>query len=406
VLAGVLLVPALYGLTREVFDRRTARVAAVLAVPAPFLVWYSQEARMYSLFMLAGVCSVWAQVVAQRRGSVGAHVVWGLGLAAMVWIQWFGLLPVAVQLVTGLVLALRRRGDVGIGRPLLLLAATVGVLAVAVAPLVPLLTEQLAAYGERGAGLGSTPSVAGADAAGGGGPADVITVYAVIANVVWSLAGYHGDSVMAQLGALWPVGMLVALLALGRRLTAETKLVAAVALVPAFALFLVGLTKRDLFELRYFALLTPLLLVLLARATTTVARGAASLALALVVLVGASTVGLVDQQLNGANPRLFDFRGAVADIRAAGGDDAVVAVEPGYVRTVTDYYGPELRVRGALGLDPDAVGPEGIDVMVAERFIGNVEGAGAVGAVLARLEERFGPPKRVEHANVVVWRFR
>src|SRR6185503_12703607 len=51
-IAGVALVPVLFWVGRVCFDRRTGWVAATLAAVAPFGVWYSQEARMYSLFML------------------------------------------------------------------------------------------------------------------------------------------------------------------------------------------------------------------------------------------------------------------------------------------------------------------------------------------------------------------
>src|SRR3546814_5058270 len=69
IVVGAALGPVMYGAAKAAFDRRTARVAALLVVPAPFLVWYSQEARMYSLFMLIGVAGVWAQIVALRTRS-------------------------------------------------------------------------------------------------------------------------------------------------------------------------------------------------------------------------------------------------------------------------------------------------------------------------------------------------
>src|SRR5690606_15478269 len=99
-----------------IFDRRTARVAAFLAVPAPFLVWYSQEARMYSLFMLIGVASVWAQVVALRTGRWRPFVLWGLASAALLWTQWFALLPLAAQQVATAVHLWQRRREPGQAR--------------------------------------------------------------------------------------------------------------------------------------------------------------------------------------------------------------------------------------------------------------------------------------------------
>lgn len=406
VLFGAALVPALHGMARELFDRRTAQVAAALAVPAPFLVWYSQEARMYALFMLIGVLAVWAQVAALRRGSAAAFAAWGVASAALVWTQWFALLPLLVQqAITAAVLWRRRRdragGDAAPAGPLL--ARWVGSLAltiVLVLPLVPFVQDQLAAYGQRGAGL-TMPAAAGADSSD---VASGLSSYAVIANLLWAVGGYHSDDVMVRLGALWPLALLACLLLLGRRLQWTTGLLLCVALVPGALLFVVGHTKRDLFELRYFVLAAPLLLVVVARAVTTLARTRASLAGATAALLAVSSLALVDQQVNGTNPRLYDFRGAVAEIEETAQPGDVLAYAPAYLDGVLAYYAPEMP-----GTPLGAIRPETVDgqiyVVVAERFLTG-DTAGRIGDVLAGLEQARGRPDRFERPNVIVWRFR
>ena len=52
VLIGTLMVPLTYRLAAHLFDRGTARLAALLVAASPVLVWYSQEARMYALMAL------------------------------------------------------------------------------------------------------------------------------------------------------------------------------------------------------------------------------------------------------------------------------------------------------------------------------------------------------------------
>jgi len=56
-------------------------------------------------------------------------------------------------------------------------------------------------------------------------------------------------------------------------------------------------------------------------------------------------LGLADQQSNDGNPRLFDFRGAIKEIKADAGPKSLVLYEPPDMRYVLEYYAPELRRR-------------------------------------------------------------
>ncbi len=57
---GVLVVLGAYLAGAMMKNKRTGLLAAMLAAMNPFLIYYSQEARMYQLLALAGVFSVWA----------------------------------------------------------------------------------------------------------------------------------------------------------------------------------------------------------------------------------------------------------------------------------------------------------------------------------------------------------
>lgn len=62
VMFGVLLIPVTADIAARLFNRRIALVSAVLIALNPFLIWYSQEARMYAPAVFFGTLSVWAFV--------------------------------------------------------------------------------------------------------------------------------------------------------------------------------------------------------------------------------------------------------------------------------------------------------------------------------------------------------
>ena len=57
---GLLALPLLYALGRRLFGPHTGLAALWLAAFAPFLVWYSQEVRMYTLGAFLGLLCLWA----------------------------------------------------------------------------------------------------------------------------------------------------------------------------------------------------------------------------------------------------------------------------------------------------------------------------------------------------------
>ena len=400
-LAGAGLVPVLWLAGRSLYDRRTALVAAALGAVSPLLVWYSQEARMYSLFMLLAVVALWAQVKAVREGGTGAWAWYAVASAALLWTQYFSVLVVAVQQVgfAAAVLRARREDRANAARIARGWVLSMLAIAVAVAPLFPIFSDQVASYGSRRAA--SPPSAAGAAAAGG---VDQLSVYSVLANAVWAVAGFHADRTMAQIVALWPLGLLVCLLVLGRRRSAATTLVVAMATFPPAVLFFVGLHKRDLFELRYFVATAPLAVLLAARFLTTIARARWAVPIASGLAVAVLLAGLADQQLNGANPRRYDFRGALASVEARAHPGDTVLFAPSYLAAVVDYYGHGLPARPLVGTAPPSGG--GVFVVATFRTINEKATSATVGSRLADLEHGRRVVARFDRPNVRVWELR
>ncbi len=68
-IAGTLVIPVLYELGRELYDRRTGLIAAAFAAVSPLLIWYSQEVRMYEFAALFGLLALLTQLRVIRNGD-------------------------------------------------------------------------------------------------------------------------------------------------------------------------------------------------------------------------------------------------------------------------------------------------------------------------------------------------
>lgn len=97
VMMGVLTVPLLYVLGKRLWNERAGMLAATLAAVSPFLIWYSQEARMYT--SLAAVSTASAYLLLRAVEPGGAHsrrwLAWTLVTAAALYTHFtaFFLLP-------------------------------------------------------------------------------------------------------------------------------------------------------------------------------------------------------------------------------------------------------------------------------------------------------------------------
>ncbi len=117
---GAAAVPVAFAAARELVGRRAGLAAAVLIAVNPLLVWYSQEARAYSLLVLTSGVAFWMFARARTDPTPRRLAAWGIAGAAALCTHYFAvflLMPEALWL-----LADRRAGL----RPRLLAVAIVG----------------------------------------------------------------------------------------------------------------------------------------------------------------------------------------------------------------------------------------------------------------------------------------
>jgi hypothetical protein len=87
----------------------------------------------------------------------------------------------------------------------------------------------------------------------------------------------------------------------------------------------------------------PLLILAAARAVTSWPRSRVGAGLLATAATATLVVGLTDQQLNGDNPRRYDFEPALSRISAAAGPNDKVVLAPAYLRPLVSYYAPQLQ---------------------------------------------------------------
>src|SRR5919202_1652203 len=210
---------------------------------------------MYPFVTLFGLLALLTQLRVIRKPTMGNWALYILATAALLWSHYFGLLLIGVQQLIFLgVLVHRRRA----GEPVKGLAMGFGYSAVVLAmQLVVLVTFASNQFDSTGGAAGS-PS----------GTYDALSFYAVVSNIAWALWGYHPDGITELLAALWPLGLLLSLLLLGRGGSRQTIILGVAALVPIVLLLGVAAFDRELWEVRYFLVAVPLLLLLIARLVT------------------------------------------------------------------------------------------------------------------------------------------
>ena len=105
-LAGVAVIPVAYLVARELRGRRAGLMAAALVAVNPMLLWYSQEARAYSLLVLLCSVSLLYCVRAQRYGRRRDFTVWGIASGLALATHYFAVFTLFAEAL----ILLRRRG--------------------------------------------------------------------------------------------------------------------------------------------------------------------------------------------------------------------------------------------------------------------------------------------------------
>jgi mannosyltransferase len=344
-----------------------ALAAALIALAAPYAIWYGQEAKVYALLLLCAALITWALPRALRTN---ARRDWAVLAAACVVALFVHRLSALLTLAAGwaaLALARPQAGPTivwGGRRRLLggalLAAASVGLVAAMVA------------------GLGSESAATGAYIPAGPASALWLTL------VRFSVDRWPGDAPwwwVAPWLALLAWGLARALLDLRVAARRRTAAVLLTLLFVPVLLFLAQLLFTRVYEARYLIIAFPAWALLLAyplaaRPNPQAPIHAALLACALL------TAGLALFQptfgLFSGDPVKEQYREAIGELAAHVHPDDAVVIHPGYIRPLYDYYmgrwtadpAPEPLTFGNFWRGPTAYGQREWDIERREKLAG------------------------------------
>jgi hypothetical protein len=126
-------------------------------------------------------------------------------------------------------------------------------------------------------------------------------------------------------------------------------------------------------------------------------------ALAATAVFATLAIGSADQQLNGTNPRVYDFEGALAEVDRRAGPGDVVVYSPPYLDQVVDYYGRDLDARP---IDDGVPSPHrGRRVFVVGSFLDKRQYAAQTGAAVEELRDKGHLVDTFERPQIRVWEF-
>jgi mannosyltransferase len=131
--AGLLAVPVSFFAVRGLVGERVGLAVAWLCATSPLLVWYSLDARAYSLLVLASMLSVWGLANLIERATTRRWALWALAGVACIWTHYYGAFLIGGELAV----IVWRRPELRRA-----LAAWTGVIVLCTLPLLPTFLEQ------------------------------------------------------------------------------------------------------------------------------------------------------------------------------------------------------------------------------------------------------------------------
>lgn len=340
---GIAAIPLFYWLGRTVYDRRVGITASLIVALSPFFVWYSQEARMYTMMLVFALVSTGALWKALESGKARWWTTFALATAAGLMTQYFFGFLVAGQ---GLFVLMRRAEHAAAEppahaharprarrRPIPTVLAWGAALAFAAIPLGWWLPQVLA-HAELFRGVSGAFNY--------GGPAPIVGVHfneTVLVPVQW-LFGFHSELVTRDLVAGWPLLITFVFLSasLVRRVSGRTAYLVTSGVGGAALIALLGTWQPIVLEARYFTAVGVPLVVLASRTLVELLPSARRVLVGLMLVV--ALVAWTDQSFNPDSVVKWDNRAAMGIVADGFKPGDTILLIPNFVSSIPEYYLP------------------------------------------------------------------
>lgn len=342
---GIAAIPLTYWAAHTIYDRRAGLIAAALVAFAPFFVWYSQEARMYTMmlvFALVSIAALW-RALASRRFRWWA--LYALATACGLMTQYFFAFLVLGQAVYVLFLyhgaesdRPERAGEHHRLRPwpsrvlhtpgVPAWLASIGVAALPLTWWLP----QVLKHPDLLRG------VSGAFNYGGTPPSFGVHFNELILMPVEWVFGFHPELAMRDLVAMWPLVITLVFVSASqaRRPSRPTQFLLACGAGGVASIVLLGTWQPIVLEARYATAVGIALVLLLAHGFARLRPAVAASVAAILIVLAA---GLwIDQSFDPTSIVKWDNREAMSIVQTGFHSGDTILLLPNFVTSIPEYY--------------------------------------------------------------------
>jgi uncharacterized membrane protein len=354
VLVGVISIPVAYWAGATLYRRGIGLIAAGVLAFSPYHIWYSQEARMYSMLMLFGLLSLTCFVRALRTGTTSAWLAYFFATLGGLFTQYFFLLLLGGQVLYYFFVEilwreerLARTGERrSTWRKPLLLFRDVPTLApwlisnVTLASCVLFWMYFAVFFTPTGSSTMVTSLTSTGLGYGAPGPSFAWRFNDVAQTLVEVVTGFHPPWILYGFVAMWPLLIYMVMLLLGGR--RNTRLQTVLLMFALFSgtgvIWTLGMWQGVVLLSRYLMAMGAAAVLLVAVAIDGIPLRIRKAVLPVLIVLALSA--WINQSYDHASTGRYENREAVAYVARQFRSGDVVVYEPFYIDRTVRYYLP------------------------------------------------------------------